>query len=429
MNIAMKNAKQKKRRTPQQMLLAGVMLFFFTAFLLLFVQSPSLLTAAMALLVPLAVWAMVRILPRLFPMDEFLLTLIAFLCALGVLLQYRYAPSRGLTQAFNCGAGLVAMIVCVLAVRHIKSWKLLMVPLMGLSCALMAMPFAFRAANAGKGATAWVGFGGFTIQPSELVKIVYLFVLSYLLSRRRIVTGMIFIGLMLGFLVLQRDLGTAAIYGGAGLMLLYAATSSLLLIGGILGAGVSAVAVLYALFKNSYFLTVQNRISNWLDPFSTYDQLGGGYQIVQSLIAIANGGWWGTGLGLGNASVIPEFRTDFIFSALINEFGLVFAALVACVYVLIVLRSMDIALRSTSAFHALLAAGSAALLAVQAFIILGGVLKFIPMTGVTVPFLSYGGTSLVSCLGLMGVVQGVASRNERLLREDQRLAEGGEDAQ
>ena len=81
MNIAMKNAKQKKRRTPQQMLLAGVMLFFFTAFLLLFVQSPSLLTAAMALLVPLAVWAMVRILPRLFPMDEFLLTLIAFLCA------------------------------------------------------------------------------------------------------------------------------------------------------------------------------------------------------------------------------------------------------------------------------------------------------------------------------------------------------------
>ena len=135
-------------------------------------------------------------------------------------------------------------------------------------------------------------------------------------------------------------------------MLLYAATSSLLLIGGILGAGVGAVAVLYALFKNSYFLTVQNRISNWLDPFSTYDQLGGGYQIVQSLIAIANGGWWGTGLGLGNASVIPEFRTDFIFSALINEFGLVFAALVACVYVLIVLRSADIALRSTSAFHA-----------------------------------------------------------------------------
>ena len=380
MNIAMKNAKQKKRRTPQQMLLAGVMLFFFTAFLLLFVQSPSLLTAAMALLVPLAVWAMVRILPRLFPMDEFLLTLIAFLCALGVLLQYRYTPSRGLTQAFNCGAGLVAMVVCALAVRHIKSWRLLMVPLMGLSCALMALPF-------------------------------------------------VFIGLMLGFLVLQRDLGTAAIYGGAGLVLLYAATSSLLLIGGILGAGVGAVAVLYALFKNSYFLTVQNRISNWLDPFSTYDQLGGGYQIVQSLIAIANGGWWGTGLGLGNASVIPEFRTDFIFSALINEFGLVFAALVACVYVLIVLRSADIALRSTSAFHALLAAGSAALLAVQAFIILGGVLKFIPMTGVTVPFLSYGGTSLVSCLGLMGVVQGVASRNERLLREDQRLAEGGEDAQ
>lgn len=427
MNIALKNAK-KARKTPQQALLAVVMLFFFTAFLLLFLQTPSLLTAVMALLTPLAVWCIVRILPRLFPMDGFLLTLVSFLCALGVLLQYRYTPARGITQAFNCGAGLIAMIVCALAVRHIKIWKPLMLPLMALSCVLMALPFVFRAANAGKGATAWVAVGSFTLQPSELVKIIYVFVLAYLFSRRRVVTGMIFIGIMLGFLVLQRDLGTAAIYGGAGLVLLYAATSSLLLILGILGAGVGAVAVLYALFKNSYFLTVQNRINNWLDPFSTYDQLGGGYQIVQSLIAIANGGWWGTGLGLGNASVIPEFRTDFIFSALINEFGLVFAALVACVYVLIVLRAADIALRSSSAFHALLAAGCAAILAVQSFIILGGVLKFIPMTGVTVPFLSYGGTSLVSCFGLMGVLQGVASRNERLLREDQRLADNGEDA-
>jgi hypothetical protein len=83
---------------------------------------------------------------------------------------------------------------------------------------------------------------------------------------------------------------------------------------------------------------VQNRINNWLDPFATYDQLGGGYQIVQALIAHANGGWWGTGLGLGNASVIPEFRTDFIFSALINEFGMIFAILVLCVYAFIALR-------------------------------------------------------------------------------------------
>lgn len=427
MNIIMKAGKKKQRKA-HAALLGGMMLFFFAAFLLLFMRDFAPQTLLMAVLAPLSLYMIVHLLPRLFPMDGFLLSLISFLCALGVLLQYRYTPGRGVTQAFNCGVGLVSMIGCALAVRHIKNWKYLMLPMLAASGALLALPFVFRAANAGKGATAWVGVGSFTMQPSELVKIVLLFVLAHYLSRRRVMTALIITGGMLLFLVAQRDLGTAAIYGGTALLMLYAATSSALLIGGILGAGVAAVGVAYVLFKDSFFLTVQNRINNWLDPFATYDQLGGGYQIVQALIAHANGGWWGTGLGLGNASVIPEFRTDFIFSALINEFGMVFAVLVLCVYVLIALRGVDIALRSTSAFHALLALGCAAIFAVQTFIIIGGVTKFIPMTGVTVPFLSYGGTSLVSVMGVMGVLQGVASRNERLLREDEKLVEGSGEA-
>ena len=209
-------------------------------------------------------------------------------------------------------------------------------------------------------------------------------------------------------------------------MLLYASTGSFLLIVGILGAGLGAVSVLYALFRNSFFLTVQNRINNWLNPFVTYNQPGGGYQIVQGLIAMANGGMWGTGIGLGNADVIPAFHNDFIFAALMNEYGFLFALIVVCIYILIVLRCADIGLRSSSAFHALLSMGSGAMLAVQAFIIIGGVTKFIPMTGVTVPFLSYGGTSLVSCMGVLGIAQGVASRNERILREDSRIAQGEE---
>ena len=424
MNIAIK--AKKRRRGQLRLPTALVMLLIFAGFLLLFIRQPSAQTALMTVLVPGAVWAIGAVLPRLFPMDRLLLTLVNFLCALGVLLQYRYSPARGVTQCFNYCAGLVAMIGCALAVRHIKSWKLLMLPMAAACCGLLALPFIFRAANAGKGATAWVGFGGMTMQPSELVKIAYLFVLAYFLSRRKVVLALGFTGIMLGFLVLQRDLGTAAIYGGTAVVMLYAATSSALLIAGILGAGLGAVSILYMLLKNSYFLTVQNRISNWLDPFATYDQLGGGYQIVQGLLAMANGGWWGTGLGLGNASVIPEFSTDFIFAALMNEFGFVFACLVLGVYALIVLRGADIALRSSSAFHALLALGCAALLTVQTFIIIGGITKFIPMTGVTVPFLSYGGTSLVSCMGVMGVLQGVASRNERILHEDRLLAEGEE---
>ena len=421
MNIAVK-AKKRYDSGKQPYLTGLSMGFVFCGFLLLMLQKPTPTTAIMMIAVPLGLMAVNSVLPRLFPMDRPLLGLINFLCALGILVQYRYSVNRGITQCFNYCAGLVAMIVCALAVRSIKNWKLLMLPMFGASCALLALPFILRGANAGLGATAWVSIGSFGMQPSEIVKILYLFILAHLLSRRRVFWALCATGVMLAFLVAQRDLGTAAIYGGTALVMLYAATGSLLLIGGILGAGVGAVSVLYMLFRNSFFLTVQNRINNWLDPFATYDQLGGGYQIVQALIAMANGGWWGTGLGLGNANVIPEFSTDFIFSAVMNEFGLVFSVLILGIFALIVLRSADIALRSASAFHALLALGCAGLLAVQTFIIIGGITKFIPMTGVTVPFLSYGGTSLVSCMAVMGVVQGVANRNEHMLREDRRLA-------
>ena len=421
MNIAVK-AKKRYDSGKQPYLTGLSMGFVFCGFLLLMLQKPTPTTAIMMIAVPLGLMAVNSVLPRLFPMDRPLLGLINFLCALGILVQYRYSVNRGITQCFNYCAGLVAMIVCALAVRSIKNWKLLMLPMFGASCALLALPFILRGANAGLGATAWVSIGSFGMQPSEIVKIIYLFILAHLLSRRRVFWALCATGVMLVFLVAQRDLGTAAIYGGTALVMLYAATGSALLIAGILGAGVGAVSVLYMLFRNSFFLTVQNRINNWLDPFATYDQLGGGYQIVQALIAMANGGWWGTGLGLGNANVIPEFSTDFIFSAVMNEFGLVFSVLILGVFALIVLRSADIALRSASAFHALLALGCAGLLAVQTFIIIGGITKFIPMTGVTVPFLSYGGTSLVSCMAVMGVVQGVANRNERMLREDRRLA-------
>ena len=427
MNIALKAQKKNGRPARESVVTGTVMLFAFCGFLLLTLQKPAPLTAAMTAAVPLALWLVDRLLPRLLRMDRLLLSLINFLCALGVLMQYRFSPARGLNQCLNYGAGLIAMAVCSLAVRAVKSWRLLTLPLIAACCGLLALPFLFRDGSAGLGATAWVAFGSFRMQPSEIVKIVYVIVLSRLLSRRKVTAALLYTGLMLAFLVAQRDLGTAAIYGGTALVLLYAATGSVLLMLGILGAGVGAVSVLYMLFKDSFFRTVQNRIANWLDPFATYTQLGGGYQMVHALIAMANGGWWGVGLGLGNANKIPEYSTDFIFSAVMNEFGLVFSLVVMAIYALIVLRSADIALRSTSAFHALLALGSAALLAVQTFIIIGGITKMIPMTGVTVPFMSYGGTSLVSCMGVMGLVQGVANRNERILREDQRLAEGGEE--
>jgi len=134
-----------------------------------------------------------------------------------------------------------------------------------------------------------------------------------------------------------------------------------------------------------------------------------------------------TGLGLGSASVIPEVETDFIFAAVFHEFGLVFGILVILMYLMIFLRGVGVARRARSRFHTLLALGCSCFIAVQTFIIIGGNINLIPLTGVTLPFMSYGGTSMVSSLCIMGLLQGVANANEQGLEEDQLIALLGED--
>ena len=220
--------------------------------------------------------------------------------------------------------------------------------------------------------------------------------------------------------MLQEDLGTALLYYGATLVLLYAATGSLPLVGAGLAGGAGAALMGYQMFAH-----VKRRVAIWLNPWADMD--GSGYQIVQSLIAIVNGGAWGVGLGLGNASVIPEYYNDFIFSVILHEFGMIFGLIVVCMYLFITIRGVMIARRSRTAFHALLATGCAALIALQAFVIIGGNIKLIPLTGVTLPFISYGGTSMVSSLCVIGLLQGVASCNEAGVHADRALAMQGGD--
>ena len=173
------------------------------------------------------------------------------------------------------------------------------------------------------------------------------------------------------------------------------------------------------------FAHVKRRVAIWRNPWA--DTSGAGYQIVQSLIAIVNGGFWGVGLGLGNASVIPEYYNDFIFSVILHEFGMLFGLIVLCMYLFIIIRGVMIARRSRTVFHALLAVGCTALIALQTFVIIGGNIKLIPLTGVTLPFISSGGTSMVSSLCVIGLLQGVASRNAAGVNEDRALAMQGGD--
>lgn len=406
------------KRDPAWMLISVVMLFYFSAFLLISFQKEQV--NWQGLLLSIAVPAMIfigsMVLPRFFPADKLLLSLTNFLCALGVLLLYRIKPQYGLDQAVRYGVGLACMLITILVVHRVRSWRWLAFAAIFLSLGALALPIAVGTTI--NGAKSWIKIAGQSLQPSELVKLSYLVVLAYYMSRRRMLPWLFLAVGSLGILMLQQDLGTALMYYSSALLLFYASTGNMpLTLLGLAGGAGAAVAG-YEMFDR-----VKRRVAAWKNPWADYQSSG--FQIVQSLIAIASGGLFGVGLGLGSPRDIPEYTSDFIFAVLCEQFGIIFGLCVLLIYVVLILRGVSIAIASRESFHALLAMGCVVMLGVQTFVIIGGVIKLIPLTGVTMPFVSEGGTSLVSCLCLVGMLQGVASRNEDLLKEDARLASLG----
>ena len=411
----MRNNNQERtfRRDPGKLLSSAVMLFYFSAFLLLWLKDFAWQAAALAVAVPLMIWLGVNFLPRLFPADKLLLSLTNFLCALGVLVLYATNPAYAYQQAVYYGVGLVAMVVCIYLVRIIKHWRIPVYLLMPVSLALLALPLIIgRETN---GAKNWFYVGSLSVQPSEIVKLSLLLIISHFMSRRRFLPWLIFAVGCLGLLMLQKDLGTALMYYGVTLMLYYASSSNLLLTGIGLAGGAGAAVLGYKMFAH-----VKRRVAIWQNPWSDYDNAG--YQLVQGLMAIASGGLFGVGLGLGSPRTIPVYHTDFIFAVICEQFGVIFGLCVLLMYVAIIWRGATTAMAARTSFHGLLAMGATLMIGLQTFVIIGGVIKLIPLTGVTMPFVSYGGTSLVSSMCLIGLLQGVASLNEDDLDEDTRLA-------
>jgi cell division protein FtsW (lipid II flippase) len=409
----MNRGKHAKRHSPSRMLVQAVMVFYFSAFILLLAKHFSVQGVLMAVAVPSLLYIGITYLPRFFPADKLLLSLTNFLCALGVLLLYRLDPEKGITQAENYGIGIVCMLVCILLVKNVRSWRALIILFSIASIAFLILPLLLG--NEINGAQAWVTVAGRSMQPSEIVKIALLLIAAYLLSRRHLIACITFAGCCLGLLMLQKDLGTALLYYGVTLVMLYAATHSKMITGlGFLG-GIASAAVGY-----SQFAHVKTRVKIWLNPWDVSN--GSGYQIVKALIAMVNGGLMGMGLGIGNASSIPLYKTDFIFAVVLNEFGVIFGLIVLLMYLAIIIRGIGIALSAHTAFYSLLALGCVSLIALQTFVIIGGNIKLIPLTGVTLPFISYGGTSLISSLCIIGLLQGVSSRCADDLTEDEALA-------
>lgn len=272
------------------------------------------------------------------------------------------------------------------------------------------------------GAKNWIRLGPISVQPSEFAKIFFLMSSAYFLSTRdklfSFVPYVAFAGACAVLLVAAKELGTGLLFCGTFLILFFAATGRvfLTLLGvGVFGAGACAS---YYVFPH-----VRTRVEVWLDPWASYNAQG--YQIVQGLMALASGGLFGVGLGNGMPEVIPASHTDYIFSVIGEEFGILFAAIVIVFYLVFIVRGMLIALDARETYDALLVFGCTCMLSLQAFIIIGGVIKLIPLTGITLPFISYGGSSLLSSMLQLGILEGVAIKNSR--REEEELQLMGED--
>lgn len=411
-------AAAKKRRRPDRRLVSAMMLFFFSAFLLISLNGEIRLDGfVLSAVVPLMLYIAIMWMPRFFPADKLLLAIANFLCALGVLVLYvtdrGAGTSRGVQQAMYYGVGILAMLVCILLVRYVRRWDFLIALIMLGSAGLMVLPLAIGTEQ--NGATNWIVISGISLQPSEMVKIALLLILGWYMSQHRFWPWFLFAGFCLLALMLQKDLGTALIYYATTLFLFWATTGNLPLTGlGVLGGCGAAVAG-YQMFAH-----VKKRVAIWRNPWLYYETSG--YQMVQALMAIASGGLFGVGLGLGSPRVIPVYFSDAIFAVICEQFGILFGVLVLVMYVILILRGASIANSARSSFHAILAMGATVMLGVQTFVIIGGVMKLIPLTGVTMPFVSYGGTSLVSCMGLIGLIQGVSSVNQDDLDYDYQIS-------
>jgi cell division protein FtsW (lipid II flippase) len=364
--------------------------------------------------------------------DPYLFPLVALLACFGLVMIYRINEDFARQQAAWFVVGLVLFAVTIVVARDLAVLERYRYLIATGGILLLLLPLVPGIKAPVNGANLAIHFGSLTFQPAEFSKLaIIVFLASYLRDTRQVlvVGARRFLGLTIpplkhfgpllviwGLAMLElfaiRDLGTSLMFFGAFLALLYVATGrvSFVLVG-------LALFALGAWFLATHTPHVQDRVNAWQHPFDPhlYDKIGGSYQLAQSLFAQADGGLFGRGFGnaLIGGGILPAPQTDLIYAVIVNELGLVGAVGLLLVYLLAVERGLKTAMLARDSFSKLLATGLTAVFALQVFVIVGGVTKVIPLTGVTLPFVSYGGSSILANFVLLALLLVVSDKARR----------------
>jgi len=353
--------------------------------------------------------------------DPYILPVVQAIMALGLVFVVRINPNVALRQFWWANIGLLIFYAILWTIRDYRQlgrlrylWGLLAVGLL-----LVTLLFGSSAG----GAKSWLHLGGIGIEPEEFVKLaLLLFMATYLEENEELLRVgtvqwgrfslpdwrtlgpfMIMVVFVLGILAAQKSLGTALVFYMLFVLMLYVVTERALYLGISLPIFLLTGTVGYMLFRH-----VRVRVMVWMNPWQ--DPTGGGYQIAQSLFAIGGGKILGTGLGNGiGASTVPAASTDFIFSVIAEELGFAGAMALLVLFLIVVMRAFAVSLRAKDRFGQILAAGIGILLGTETLIILAGVTKLLPLTGIPLPWVSYGGSSLIVHLILLGVLLNISN--------------------
>ena len=378
-------------------------LVHFSCFLVICFETGKIEYLLFYVLQQILLFATIVLFKMIYPKgNQLIINNMCILLSVGFVILTRLSYEKAVKQFFIVTVSIIAGMIIPFFIHRLKFLKSLTWLYAGIGIAALGIVLILGSVT--NGSKISYSIGGITFQPSEFIKIIFVFFLASALYEShdflRVLITAVLAGLHVLILVASRDLGSALIFFVVYVMMVFIATGKwiYLILGSAGGCGAAVLAY-------HFFTHIQVRVQAWQDPFSCIDNAG--YQISQSLFAISSGGWFGLGLFRGTPTSIPYVEADFVFSAVAEELGILFSMCVILICISCFIMFMNIAMRLKNKFYQLIAFGLGVTYIFQVFLTIGGGTKFIPMTGVTLPLISYGGSSVLTTLIMFFIIEGL----------------------